>query len=244
MEKMYFSRLSSDAKSIVNEIEGHIRKEISIKLGSNQFASVNVNSAVISIPNSDYFSDGPILHELLHLKRYYLEGVAQVEVYDLFRDKVHKDCVNYIDNDIEHLAIIPIEVAMYPQRREYWMSAVRENITELELIRKNNLIGGDVISRNFNTIFRWIFLRHIIKDYELEARVKSLLESFGAVEKAIQLDGIVASNLPKEVFVREICDFYEFSTDRISLKYASGKEMTLTKYFQPSVVEESNSYSL
>jgi hypothetical protein len=206
MENIYFSRLSSDVKSIVNEIEGYIQKEIVIEYGSNPFASVNVNSAVIFIPNSDYFSDEPILHELLHLKRYYLEGASQVKVDDLFRDKVHIDCVNSIDNNIEHLAIIPVEIAMRPKRREYWIDAVRENIFKLQSLSKNNLREGDIINRNFNTIFIWVFLRHIIKDYELEALVKSLLGSFGAVEKAIQLDGIVASNLPKEVFVREICD--------------------------------------
>jgi hypothetical protein len=140
MEKQYLSKLSEDVKSKVYFIEKHIQSEIKVTINSNlrSMACLTRRPVTIITPSEQYFNSGSVLHELLHIKRILLNDVPVLDIADDENDsdKHFKYEIESIDNNIEHLFIIPIEIDLMPNRKDYW----RENIgnTFLEKYTEQN----------------------------------------------------------------------------------------------------------
>lgn len=80
--------------------------------------------AYVSIPDPDNIDPNAIVHELLHLHRYWVESVPQMgAVHDLGQNV---EFMANIDNALEHLIIVPQERQYGYDPSPYWAKTVRD----------------------------------------------------------------------------------------------------------------------
>jgi len=134
MQPEYLARLSPDLQAMVGEIEAAIETEILVVVDPERAAhirpdgrhilacKVNQDGALLLTPSADYFPNGGVFHELLHVKRFLVDGVPQLgdnpasEHWNLELDEgLHK-----LDLSLEHFFIVPQELGRYPDRSAHW----------------------------------------------------------------------------------------------------------------------------
>ncbi|OAJ52612.1 hypothetical protein A6V37_09215 [Paraburkholderia ginsengiterrae] len=80
-----------------------------------------------------------VFHELLHLKRYFVDGMPKLVYCDDEHEFEDDDDARTpqlfasLDNQIEHLFIVPIELARYSCARGYWEERIGEVLKEPRL---------------------------------------------------------------------------------------------------------------
>ena len=144
MENYFYRQLSKDAQAFVDEIEREIPNEIQIiqrKEKNNYGCSCTANSATIFAPRLDRLRSGPVIHELLHIKRVVIENIPALEVADhKLGDENFSRNIGELDNAIEHLAIVHHEICLWPDRKGYWGKILHR---ELRCLSARKIIDGD-----------------------------------------------------------------------------------------------------
>lgn len=158
MEQRFLQKLNNETKNLVQEIENFASTEIQVRstpMPSNQSASspksvtlvASEKGAMLLYRNEQDFKPQTVLHELLHLRRYWNDFVPQILPFkDPDGDKTK--IANQIENTLEHLVIVPKEADYgfdpYSQynktARENWESYPWPAISEPWARRKNCLL--------------------------------------------------------------------------------------------------------
>lgn len=190
MKDFYYNQLSLEVRDLVNEIEDFCKVEINIEIDENRTnalaTEVTEMYANILIPKEDFFPEPSVFHELLHIKRFYVDKVPKIILCIDPGGYALEDEVNFItlDNSIEHLSIVPEELHKYPERAEYW-EEIAERQIEVTLDKKR--LGDACIN--------WIFICHVLNNAVLKDKAKIALERLKIIKDANKFYEDVVANL-------------------------------------------------
>ena len=175
MDDKYFKLLQDDSKTLVLEIEDAINKEIEIKiqLSERNILACNVDGdfPIIILPRPDYFPDESALHELIHIRRFLVDGIPSLTVSEDFWSKNLEQGFLAIDNDLEHLHVIREEVLRRPVRAQRWQKIFAQTIVR---------IGQSSLTETEKdcALVRLILLLHIaVSDQNSSKNARNLIKS-------------------------------------------------------------------
>jgi hypothetical protein len=221
MNRKYFDQLLPDTKELVLLIESVIEKEITVReVAERNNLGCEIDSATILTPE-DRFPDSSVLHELLHIRRFKVDGIPQLAVCDTYdySDPDFETSVTKLDNNIEHLFIVPEEINLRPDRHIYWENRINQAATNLENPRLNiNSFGCDVI-------INWLFAKYILVDSPTVKKTTKLVRQLDLEEKSRDLlSMLLGQNCSKELFSRAYLAKLEMPANSLCLKYLDREE--------------------
>ncbi|WP_038485374.1 hypothetical protein [Collimonas arenae] len=174
------------------------------------------HGAKFLIPTLDYFPDGSVLHELLHIRRFLVDGVPSLsdcDTYEHWRPSFAAGLTR-LDNSLEHLIIVPEELHIRPDRKEHW---------ERVMTHMWNGLANESFSevdRQQQALINWVFLRHVIPDSPVRTSATSVLEKFNLSNLAQRFYEALIPNLSnKEDLVRECFNHLELPLEMACLEY-------------------------
>ena len=90
MNRDYRCLLNPETISLLEEIENFLGAEVLVEVDRDRrdtlACDIEMFSATIFTPREDYFPDDSVFHELLHLKRFCVEGIPRVLICDNYND--------------------------------------------------------------------------------------------------------------------------------------------------------------
>lgn len=181
----YLARLTPDTRSLAEEVERGSGVEVVVKVDPDRARSlpdrpdtlacqVNMTGAELLIPAPDYFPDGSVLHELLHVRRFLVEGVPRLtvcETYEPWSPGI-RTSLTLQDNSIEHLLIVPEELRRRPERREHWERVMKRVWKELAAD------GLSEVDRRQAALANWVFIQHVLPNSAILPCARAVLERF------------------------------------------------------------------
>lgn len=190
MEKRFLERLSPDTQRLVNEIEAFAAIEIGVRSAPTPSLKTAANPKLVTLMATEKgatllyreesgFQSGAALHELLHLRRYWLDSVPQLAALDDPQgDKVR--IANEIENTLEHLVIYPQEaqygidpyLGINEGERERWQAYPWVDINEPWARRKTALLS-------------WLTVDALVTDEAVKALAHRYLENEEILEEAV-----------------------------------------------------------
>jgi hypothetical protein len=190
VEERFLERLSPDIQRLVNEIEAFAAVEIEVRSAPTPTLKTAANPKAVALLATEtgatllYREEGKFqsraaLHELLHLRRYWLDSVCQLAaVDDPQGDKTR--IASEIENTLEHLVIYPQEasygfdpyVGINDRERERWQAYPWVNINEPWARRKTALLS-------------WLTVDALVTDETVKALACRYLENEGILEEAV-----------------------------------------------------------
>ncbi len=227
MQPEYLDRLAEPIQAFVREIEQKADIDISVVLdsqlnvggpsGQGQLGVViEAHRNSLCVPTNGYFPGGAVRHELLHVKRFHIDGVPKLTLADSeVWDKAFSDALGGLDNAIEHVFIVPVELRLHPERREHW-EAVMGNVCA-------GLPDVPVSERSLAVCLHWTFLRHVLPGSPSADTIREFAIAhslLGTAERfANEFQAVAAS---KEEIVRLLfLSFPEIPKSRAALEYIS-----------------------
>jgi len=158
MNTEYLDKLVSDTRQLVLLIETHIETQIIVReVPTREHLGCEIENATILTPENR-FPDSSVLHELLHIRRFRVDDVPRLAVCNAFdfADPTFATRVTDLDNNLEHLFIVPEELSLRPNRRTYWEDRVRNAIKN----QRNS--GLDVNVHGCDAVVNWVFANHVL----------------------------------------------------------------------------------
>lgn len=122
MEPAYKNALPAKARELVDRIETFAQREVRVIVDPTRYVSptdpnptrpeldMSGGQARIFLPTTHFEPNG-IVHELLHLERYWLEGIPQIVPVDR-NAKNRWQFTSSIEGSLEHQVIVPREKSM------------------------------------------------------------------------------------------------------------------------------------
>lgn len=145
----YLDRLPEYITQIINEIEEVIHFRIEVQFDSaykNARCEKQRNRAVIYFPSYQYFNHGSLLHELLHLKIFYVNKIDLAIGANRYLGEAWDKVVEQCDNWIEHFIFVSTEINHCPSRKSYWCKVLHEKLHELEDMELlTDEVKGDIL---------------------------------------------------------------------------------------------------
>ena len=182
MDTFYFEKLPLDVQSIVLGIETRIKREIKVEVQTSErdVLACNVEGLhpKIIIPRDDFFPESSVLHELLHIERFLVACTPSLTVSESHWSAIAQQAFCGIDNDLEHLVIVPREIKIRPLRVKYWKSKFDE------ALRKIEALPISTIDRARFSMQLWINVNVAIDDSELQSRCFCVIKSEGVIQQA------------------------------------------------------------
>lgn len=143
---------------------------------------MSASFARVLVPTEGYFPAGSVLHELLHLRRFLVEGIPRLVVADALPDELWSprlvDSLVAHDNALEHLVMVPREVEVLPERRAYWEAKMVRIWSDLAAGK------GSPADQREAALANWFFLRHVLPGSPSTATAETVLDNFGLMEAA------------------------------------------------------------
>lgn len=165
MQPEYLFKLSAHVRDLVEEVERTSGVPIVVTVSPEK----NVVSCFpyrdrgeIFTPTPEALKDGPVVHEVLHLRRFLVEGIPRLVVPDDYEgDRLDpQGGVTAHDNIFEHCVIVPEEIRRCPDRQTYWEQLMLQRWRELESPQL------DEAARREASVALWTFVRHVLPDGE------------------------------------------------------------------------------
>ncbi|MDH3670485.1 MAG: hypothetical protein OES46_04905 [Gammaproteobacteria bacterium] len=189
MKSSFLDKLGADIKRLVEEIEDFSSTEIQVRptpTPTNESAQspkaialiASEHGATLLCRDAGDFQPQAVLHELLHLRRYWIDSVPQIlPVDDPDGEKIK--LANQIENTLEHLIIVPQEREYGFEPYAYYREATRKNwqaypwpaISEPWARRKNCLLS-------------WLTTYFLVRDPTIKQSAKRRLEQEGLSSEA------------------------------------------------------------
>jgi len=225
MENDYLARLPDDLRAFVMDIEREAEIDIKVAVDGSRAGrrpgepdplacDIDEDGATILIPRADYFPDGSVLHELLHINRFLVEQVPQINVCEAHWSPQLETVFGQLDNNLEHLVIVPEELRRRPARRDRWVSVIDRTLNE---IRSGKLQQAD---RDFLGIYTLAFIDHVLNDPALRERSESILDGLGLRDRAVVFrDAIIPALASKEATTRICVEQFRLVEDPICFDY-------------------------
>jgi hypothetical protein len=225
MQPEYLARLGEPVRDFVREVEQSANIDIKVVLDpqlngggpngqGNLAVVIEAQRNLLYVPTTGYFPDGAVRHEVLHVKRFHVDGVPKLALADAEDwDEGFSDVLGGLDNAIEHVLIVPMELQFHPERREHW-EAVMGNVCA-------GLPDVPAGERNLAICLHWTFLRHVLpgspsaeiaRSFAIEHELLGMADRF-----ADQFQSVAAS---KEEIVRLLfLTFPHIRRNRAALEY-------------------------
>ncbi|QSI75346.1 hypothetical protein [Niveibacterium microcysteis] len=235
MQAEYLARLSEPVQQLVLEVEERAGVEIKVCLDPKQndggttgqgklAVIINAHSIQLFAPTNGYFPDGAVRHEVLHVRRFHVDGVPKLALADNEEwDEDFSDALGALDNAIEHVVIVPEELHFHPDRRKHWETVMQDVCLALP-----NVPEGE---RRLAVCLHWTFLRHVLPDALAVEIVRSFAKQHSLLEFADhfadRFKSVVAS---KEELLRFLfLTFPDIPRNRAALEYINSMTGTCQK---------------
>jgi hypothetical protein len=217
MQIAYLERLAPDVRSLVEQIEQATGINIDVEVDSNRTTmacDIDKSGAQLSIPSPAYFPDDSVLHELLHIRRFFIEHVPRLIVCDDFDNWTPQleTAFAKLDNNIEHLVIVPAELTQRPARIAHWRTNTAHAI--------NNIQDFLTDDRKRWALVTWLFIHHVLPEHDLIEQVLALTEHLGIRDHAARFAEVVIPSLAsKERTVSACFEYLWLPQDAACLEY-------------------------
>jgi hypothetical protein len=230
MNSEYLNLLARDIRDFVSDIERQSAIEIQVEVDElrakkdlgeiNTLAcDIDETGARILIPSADYFPEGSVLHELLHIDRFLVQGVPQISVCEEYWCPELESAFTDVDNTLEHLVIVPEELRRRPDRKHYWVRVMERTIEK---------IGSDQLQqpdRDFLAVYSWTFVRRVLGQAQLERLAWGTIESLDLIKRAnAYWETVVPALDRKEDATRALTDVFNLAVEAICLNYLDSRE--------------------
>jgi len=189
MDRHYKDQLPQQVAVLIDQIEAYARREIQIAVDTRPVsptdpnpdrlaAEVTEQRATIYLRAPDAFPPHGVLHELLHIHRFWVDGIPQVlPVHD--PDGERLQVTGSIENALEHQIIVPREAEYGFEPYSYWNETERRlwgqypwpAITNQWARRKNSLLG-------------WLTVSRLVSDDQVKAQAADCLKKEGLFDEA------------------------------------------------------------
>jgi hypothetical protein len=186
VQQAFLQRLSAEAQRLVREIEEFASSEIELRAAPVPSAQAvravaliaSESGAALFYRSEEDFQTPAVLHELLHLRRYWMDCVPQLlPVADPQGERTK--IANQIENTLEHLIITPQEArygfdpytSLNETARRSWQAYPWSDITENWARRKMCLLS-------------WLTTRLLVSDDSVKALARECLQKEGLSEEA------------------------------------------------------------
>jgi hypothetical protein len=183
MQADFESRLSADVRALVRETEQFIEAGIIVVVDSNRTrmaCNIDEQGAQILVADAAYFPDASVFHELQHIRRILVDGIPRLAAWEDYKEwSPHLSTYfTRLDNNLEHLTIVPIELRAYPDRREYWKGRLTRMIARL------NTDEMPLCERHRFAMLALLLAKEMLADEALENMVVDVLLEFNIEEQA------------------------------------------------------------
>ena len=235
MQQAFLHRLNAETQCLVRELEAFAASEIELRAApapSNQTTAAvravaliaSETGATLLYRGEEEFQTPAVLHELLHLRRYWIDFVPQlVPVADPQGDKTK--IANQIENTLEHLIITPQEarygfdpyVSLNETARQNWQAYPWSDITESWARRKMGLLN-------------WLTTRLLVGDEDVKALARECLQQEGLFDEAENFAGkIERSKSSKERCISTAIRFLRIPRAEVEMIYLDVKNRRLVR---------------
>lgn len=200
----YLSRLPDPVRDVVVRIEAFADSEIQVEVDSRPVEPTDPNpdrlacevtehTATIWLRAADVFPTSAVIHELLHIERYWNERIPQIMPTT---DPTGANIVNTsaIENALEHLIIVPREEAFGFDPYPYWAETARENWSTYPWPNMTS-----AWARRKNCLLAWLTVTHLTKDPGLQAQVRLHLRNEGLLADAEAFSKKITCTLPSKM---------------------------------------------
>lgn len=233
MQPSYLIRLGAPVQDFVRELEQRANIDIQVlpdprlnrggPLGQGHLeVLVEERRNFIFAPTNGYFPDGAVRHELLHVKRFHVDGVPKLTAAARGRGGISPDAMGHLDNSIEHIALVPWELRLHPERREHWEAVLQGVCSGLSDVPREEL--------NLALCMHWTFLRHVLpgstpadtaRRFAVEHRLLEIADRFA--------DQFLAAASKDAAVQLLFATFPEMDKDLAALEYINSRTGTVQR---------------
>ena len=231
MQPEFEARLSPQVKALVRDTEELIGVEMTVVIDPKRASSsqdepgrmgcdMNPYGAQILTGDAGYFPDASVFHEVQHIRRILVEGVPRLIVCEDFApwSPQLSTAMARLDNNLEHLIIVPQELRMYPERRTYWKRLLERMITNLSA---SNMPEYE---RHRFAMLGLLLTDQMLPDEDLKDSISLVLKDLGIRERAQRYrDESVAALMSKEELVRTTFDHFGLPMAAGCLEYLDSR---------------------
>lgn len=228
MEQQYLKRLSTEVQAFVAHIESRIGMEVRVVREEALNSSgpmrqgmlkvdVEPDSVRLHVPTNDYFPDGAVRHELLHVQRMLLDNTPRLVPSDeALNDDSFAEGLLQLDNAIEHLVIVPIELKLHPERAQHWESVMRKAWD------KEVEGASDALNQRMCALLHWTFLSRTLPASAVSEYAGRMLEDLDLLLDAEMFSRALSARLDDKVAaVAFFFDTFPTGRDKVELEYTS-----------------------
>jgi hypothetical protein len=231
MQPSYLTRLSAPVQEFVREMEQrasidiHVLPDARLNRGGpfgqgNLEVLVEERRSFIFVPTNGYFPDGAVRHELLHVMRFHVDGVPKLTAAAQGRSGMSQDALGHLDNAIEHIALVPWELRLHPERREHWEAVLQGVCSGLSDVPPEEL--------NLALCIHWTFLRHVLPGSTPAETAKRFADEHRLFEMADRFADQFLAAPSKEAAVQQLfATFPEMNKDLAALEYINSRTGTV-----------------
>lgn len=184
MQAEYLARLQEAVQDFVLEVEDGAGVNIEVTpdaelntggpTGQGKLKiDIEAHCVRLKVPTNDYFPNGGVRHEVLHVKRLLVDGVPRLALAERVDwDPQFENTLTTVDNALEHLVIVPAELGYHPERRAHW-EAVMERTWNVDLPAAHSQLD-----RRISACLHWTFLRHVLPNSPVVDAAIALMDAF------------------------------------------------------------------
>ncbi|AJX27515.1 MULTISPECIES: hypothetical protein [Burkholderia] len=224
MDDHYLRQLPDDLQTLVQGTEQQsglvIQVEVDPARGATVACHVDEHGATLLVSGEESFQPASVMHELLHIRRFLVDGVPQIVVNEDYNDwtpELERGLTN-LDNGLEHLVIVPEEIFRFPGRREYWAGVMTRKFEE---IRVNPLVPDD---RRRHALVNWLFTHHVLMEGPQILAADSLVDELGLRQQADAFrDAMIPALAMKQEAVRRCFQRLNIPFAAVALKYIDSR---------------------
>jgi len=176
--------------------------------------------ARILVGDVAYFPDASVFHELQHIRRILVEGIPRLVVCEDFEpwSPQFETAMVHLDNNLEHLVIVPAELQAYPDRRTYWRDRIERMITRLTESKTPEY------ERHRFAMLALLLVDQMLPDEKLRSAVVSVLRKFAIEERSQRYCAeAVAALTSKEKLVRVTFSHFALPTSAGCFEYLDSR---------------------
>lgn len=190
--------------------------------GRSQPASIMAghDGAVIYLPTDEPLTAQAIFHELLHAHRLWVEGVPELVI--LTEDENNWRIVGELEADLEHLVIIPRQIAAGMDETKRLRAGAKKTWTEYPWPETTNSWR-----RRYTCLIHWLS-HHLFADEEIAARMRECIIAEGHFREAELFRKKALSLLGrKEDLLACAVRFLKFPPNEVGVRYVDIRRRTV-----------------
>jgi hypothetical protein len=154
--------------------------------------------------------------------RFHVDGVPKLTAAAQGRGGISQDALGHLDNAIEHIALVPWELRLYPERREHWEAVLQVVCSGLSDVPREEL--------NLALCIHWTFLRHVLPGSTPAETARRFADEHRLLEMADRFADQFLAAPSKEAAVQLLfATFPEMDKDLAALEYISSRTGTVRR---------------